>query len=945
MINVPDDIKAKYIEDSVNKNLTVTHKGLDYGHVNHYTGDIGVNEVSSNYTMSAGATSVLLIAEKTNYTVNYVPYMQLPLIDDWDYFVIYVDFNLVSLPAGLTLSDSIYFGIEMYYDQSNPSYRTWWYSTFDKAVLSEGEKMLFIRIPKSENLVNRLNASWKILLYVNMFKTSPASGGEVLTYRVSMPRFFFTKNQYEDATWSEAPNFSTLNTKDLDYVIDNDELTYENFSLTESLCSKDNIKLGLCEAAHCEFEYVGTDEARIGDEITPVSSLKDSSELTDDQFFNINWSMASPTNGRTVSMSTWAFYPPEMVSVRKGTPDFYSVKNKYLKYNAKWKINQFELVDQGPLPTYFKWYVYGYINTGNGDRVAITRYIDSTYLLVSDYFSENAEETISLSFVFSYELAACDRVSIVPVFYKSDYTDYTGTWVSLRINIGIAEEQIRFTLDNNKTMPAWNNWDEYPYYGTLDGYIREFTSQIPLGVFNVASVKKSYKHNLVTRQVEAYDKLVTLENNAADWYTRYMFGIDFDSWNSNGFQFARQIFSSYWDYITSVGLDSDDRYTDTKVADYDLIDLRDHYMTNEVVSWTSSSSARLAYGKVTVSDVDPTKLYKVVVENHPDFDPADVPDMLTNFDSLGRGATNNSDVLVEIVTPDSTTGIACNSGDYFMLPDDCTAINIYLPVEWKMMYSGSWRIEYVIYDVSIFKTVEDKPNLVNGHLRLCYYNYGTKNIFACESSITGRDVVRSLLEVCGCFFRLDRLHGLPEFVYPTKGGLYPSNTLYPADDLYPRTGTDQLYSMGKYISVIAENYEVKDYGRIQILKDIKSSDTVSVCEWQYEGDPDAENTYIIDDNIFYCADDMEYDYDNMPEVADMLEGMWGVISNLGYVPNITQALGAPWLECGDRIGLLTYDGGFESFVFRRTLKGIQNLRDTYESVGDEKNEAINNFGY
>ena len=30
-------------------------------------------------------------------------------------------FNLVSLPAGLTLSDSIYFGIEMYYDQSNPS--------------------------------------------------------------------------------------------------------------------------------------------------------------------------------------------------------------------------------------------------------------------------------------------------------------------------------------------------------------------------------------------------------------------------------------------------------------------------------------------------------------------------------------------------------------------------------------------------------------------------------------------------------------------------------------------------------------------------------------------------------------------------------------------------------------------------------------------------------
>ena len=43
--------------------------------------------------------------------------------------------------------------------------------------------------------------------------------------------------------------------------------------------------------------------------------------------------------------------------------------------------------------------------------------------------------------------------------------------------------------------------------------------------------------------------------------------------------------------------------------------------------------------------------------------------------------------------------------------------------------------------------------------------------------------------------------------------------------------------------------------------------------------------------------------------------------------------------------MLTYDGGFESFIFRRTLKGIQNLKDTYESVGDEKTEAVNDFGY
>jgi hypothetical protein len=150
--------------------------------------------------------------------------------------------------------------------------------------------------------------------------------------------------------------------------------------------------------------------------------------------------------------------------------------------------------------------------------------------------------------------------------------------------------------------------------------------------------------------------------------------------------------------------------------------------------------------------------------------------------------------------------------------------------------------------------------------------------------------------------------------------------------------------MGRYLKTIAEDYEVLDYGKIQILKNAKSNDAVSVCEWQYVGS-DAENTYVIDDNIFYCADDMMYDYDNMPEVAQMLAGMYNVISNLGFTPNVTEAIGSPWIECGDRLGLLTYDGGIETFVFRRTLKGIQNLKDTYESVGDEVNEAIDNFGY
>ena len=87
-------------------------------------------------------------------------------------------------------------------------------------------------------------------------------------------------------------------------------------------------------------------------------------------------------------------------------------------------------------------------------------------------------------------------------------------------------------------------------------------------------------------------------------------------------------------------------------------------------------------------------------------------------------------------------------------------------------------------------------------------------------------------------------------------------------------------------------------------------------------------------------------YNNsMVEITEMLENMWYRISNMGYVSNITTALGMPWIECGDRIGILTMVGGAETFIFRRTMKGIQMITDTYESNGDEYVKAISNYNY
>ena len=99
------------------------------------------------------------------------------------------------------------------------------------------------------------------------------------------------------------------------------------------------------------------------------------------------------------------------------------------------------------------------------------------------------------------------------------------------------------------------------------------------------------------------------------------------------------------------------------------------------------------------------------------------------------------------------------------------------------------------------------------------------------------------------------------------------------------------------------------------------------------------------DNVCYCASGVSYAMKNdgtdpLPELTTMLSNMYNVISSMYYIPCEVEAYGMPWFECGDRIGLLTDHGGFETFIFKRTLRGIQYLTDDYEALGDENTDSV-----
>lgn len=932
MIEVAQAIIDEYLTDSVNKEIVIdgSHKeGILPTEVNYYTG--GVVDTQCYYEITS-TSGFMLYAKDNDYEWN----------DDveWRFYdggYVIVAINL-QVDLGSTVSTTGTWS--MNYADANGVYWTKDITTDDLSRYDGAPAQLVLTIPEPvDGLTN-----------IRTIYFTPDDTTTLVAYYIHEKRIQvnFTGTSTDTPEYTEAPDFTDYDPDDyIPYRIDNDNLVYEDFTLTESLCSQDNIKFGLCEAAHIEFSEVGVNAPRVGDKMSVTSTLPEYPvSIPNSVLESIDFSAYPPSEQNSVSYTFDPSYISRIGWYKNDLTDYYSAlfAGRYIAVQMELEL---DVTAYSPVkPGWFKLA----LQLINEDGTTVRLYFNKFYS-VADF--EGSYATVSGYFPTTYNGKKLVKVDAIMIgFYKPDKTLYARN-DSISVSYLYQRKQLHSMEDmwdgtGACPIPAWDADTYYVYNGTLNSVLAPYSSTIPLGVYKIASVENEYKHNLIRKKITAYDNLLKLEDNAADWYTRYMFGVDTYGYNSNGFEYARQIYSSYWNYVDSIGLDSKDNYDVTLVAEYPDNDFIANDVSNyKYIKWQKDNvTYYLCYAMKEVSVTDNTLLYRVTWDNYDgETDEYRVGQWFKHYttliDELGRGAIHNGGVLIEEYKSGASAPYNCfcvNSGDFFALSEDTAFFRFLLP-------SGNKNTAFSLCVNVTLETAPKRSRLVNDSTRLCYYNYSTKDIFACESSITGRDVVRSLLEVCGCFFRLDRSNGLPEFVYPTKGGLYPSNTLYPADDLYPRAGTNMVVSTGKYISVRAENYQVKSYGRIQILKKIKSSNTESVVEWQYVGNSRDPNTYVIDDNIFYCAEEMEYDYDGMPEVADMLENMFTVISSLGYVPNVTQALGAPWIECGDRVGLLTFDGGFETFVFRRTLKGIQNLRDTYESRGDELNEAISNFGY
>ena len=187
-------------------------------------------------------------------------------------------------------------------------------------------------------------------------------------------------------------------------------------------------------------------------------------------------------------------------------------------------------------------------------------------------------------------------------------------------------------------------------------------------------------------------------------------------------------------------------------------------------------------------------------------------------------------------------------------------------------------------------------------------------------SMSGKEVLSCICEINGCMGHMGR-DGTFHYIYLEQEiqGLYPRNDLYPADDLFPRNPKSTQIGKGFYVTATYEDYLVKTINKLQI-REQKNDIGVIVGT--------GDNAYVIEDNFLVYGKGSK-------ELKGIAKNILSKIRGIIYRPFTADCKGNPCLEVGDAVRLPTRYELIESYILKRTLKGIQALRDDLEADGEE----------
>ena len=249
-----------------------------------------------------------------------------------------------------------------------------------------------------------------------------------------------------------------------------------------------------------------------------------------------------------------------------------------------------------------------------------------------------------------------------------------------------------------------------------------------------------------------------------------------------------------------------------------------------------------------------------------------------------------------------------------------TTVTVYDPVTMKQFRNSFFKhfgieqadIILVNDNMSIEKTVAVTPSSETSS--------DTEESSIIGESMSGKEVLSCICEINGCMGHMGR-DGKFHYIYLEQEiqGLYPRNDLYPADDLFPRDPKSTQIGKGFYVTATYEDYLVKTINKLQI-REQKNDIGVIVGT--------GDNAYVIEDNFLVYGKGTK-------ELKSIANNVLSKIRGIVYRPFTADCKGNPCLEVGDAVRLPTRYELIESYILKRTMKGIQALRDDLEADGEE----------
>lgn len=205
--------------------------------------------------------------------------------------------------------------------------------------------------------------------------------------------------------------------------------------------------------------------------------------------------------------------------------------------------------------------------------------------------------------------------------------------------------------------------------------------------------------------------------------------------------------------------------------------------------------------------------------------------------------------------------------------------------------------------------------------------------------LKGGEVLYRICELNGCFPNMNRQR-LCEYVFLPKDSeleaLYPADDLYPSDTLYPQ-GSSDIVDMprSRYIKCEYSEYKTGRITQLQIREDkddigciVDAANLPSLYNIPEVLSRDSSvNRYVVEDNFLTYGK-------NDSELRQIAENLLLILAHVTtYIPFSAECVGNPAVKLGKGIRISTSKYIVNTIILKRTLRGIQSLRDTYSAEG------------